>query len=214
MSNDNNDAKKLDQEVEEVLGSLDEAPAPAPKPEPKGASVVQLHNMQGKAIRRGVGRPKKPDEATAKALADYHEDLARRQAAYVESDPLVQATQSPKDSAEMLRLIRQNLARVQATLDFRRIEDEKFGGKESREFLGKQSQALREIAAIELKIKEMGVQNLDLYGEQMQKVFTLLIGRIQTVASEVLPKATFDLFFNRLGTALQGWEEEADSVIR
>jgi len=212
MSNDN-DAKNLDQ-VPGSLGATDHPEASTLKPEPKGASVVQLHNMQGKAIRRGVGRPKKPDETTAKALADYHEDLARRQVAYVESDPLVQATHSPKDSAEMLRLIRQNLARVQATLDFRRIEDEKFGGKESREFLGKQSQALREIAAIELKIKEMGVQTIDLRGEAMQKVFALLVGKVQAVAADVLPKAQFDLFFNRLETAFEGWEDEAEHVIR
>jgi hypothetical protein len=228
MNNDINDAKTLDRELEEVLDNLDvtdpvsdgQKAASNPVPSPQGqqelkiASVIQMHKLAGTTGRRGPGRPRKPDPETTKAIADYHAQMAREQVEFVDRDPIVRATDSPKESAEMLRLVRQRLARIQASLDFRRIEDEKLGGKEAAQILSRQTAVLREIAQIELKIKEMGAQTLDLRGEPMQKVFALLIGRIQKVASETLPKAQFDLFFNRLGTALEDWEDEADSVIR
>lgn len=228
MSNEqNNDAKKIDQEVEEVLGSIDatdpvnEVLEPAlPEPSTQGqkelkvASVIQMHKLAGVAVKQGPGRPRKPDQATTAALAAYHAQMAREQVSFVDNDPIVQATNARKDSAETLHLCKQRLARVHASLDFRRIEDEKLGGKEAAQILSRQAAVIREIAQIELKIKEMGAQTLDLRGEPMQKVFALLVGRIQAVAAEVLPKAQFDIFFNRLETSLDGWEEEADGVIR
>lgn len=209
MSNDSSDAKSLDQEVEEMLGATGNEPAQDNK---ASAHVVQLHKMRD--AHRGRGRPRKPDPMTADALVKYHAELARQQAAHIDNDPLVQATHTGKESAEMLRLVRQRLARIQAALEFRRIEDERVGGKESANILRLQTGTLRELAAIELKIKEMGVDTLDLRGEPMQKVFSLLVSRIQGVASDVLPKAQFDLFFNQLETALEGWEDEAESLLR
>lgn len=217
MSNEN-DAKN-DQEIADLLATVDaeetaEEASAQGQQELKVASVIPMHALPGGTFKRGPGRPRKPDQNTAATIAAYNAKMAREQVAYVDSDPIVVATQSQKDSAEMLQLVRQRLARVHASLDFRRIEDEKVGGKDAAQILSRQVAVLREIAQIELKIKEMGVQRLDLRGEQMQQVFKLLIGRLQKTASEVLPKQQFDIFFNRLETALEGWEEEADSVIR
>lgn len=206
-----NGAKNLDSQDE----TKDEASEPTQgEKELRIASVVQLHKLEGTAIRRGPGRPKKPDQETIDQLAAYHAEMAREQVAFVDNDPIVKASGARKESAEMLHLVRQRLARVHAQLDFRRIEDEKTGGKESAQIQSRQVAVLREIAGIELKIKELGAQQLDLYGEGMQQVFAIFVERIQKVAKEVLPQAQSDLFFNRLETALVGWEEEAESRIR
>lgn len=232
MSNSNSSGgKTLDQEVEEVLGAVDGTdpvndagvdpvpevqvvPSPKAQMELKVAAVIPMHQVPGIPAHRGRGRPKKIEtKPTPDALA-YHAEMTRQQIEYVDNDAIVQATNMRKDSAEMLHLVRARLARVQASLEFRRLEDEKRGGREAAQILSRQTAVLREIAQIELKIKEMGVQMLDLHGEPMQKVFAMFVERIQRVASEVLPKAQFDLFFNRLETALEGWEEEAESLIR
>ena len=72
---------------------------------------------------------------------------------------------------------------------------------------------MRDIAALEMRISEMGVQTIDLHGEQMQKVFGLFVEKIRETAKDTLPKEQFDLFFNRVSTALEGWEEEADALL-
>lgn len=217
------DTKTLDQEVDEVLRTVDETdpvndgePPPVPKAEMdlRVAAVIPMHQAGTIQIKRRPGRPKKVVAQPSTDDLTYHAEMARQQVHYVEADAIVRATQARKDSAETLHLCKERLARVAAALEFRRIEDEKTGGKDSAQILSRQTAVLREIAQIELKIREMGVQLLDLRGEPMQKVFTLLVGRMQAVAAEVLPKAQFDLFFNRLETALDGWEEEAEGLIR
>ena len=217
------DAKKLDQEVEDVLKGIDttDVAADPVSPQPskaqmdlKVAAIVPIHQAVGLQPKRGPGRPKKIlSQPTVDDLA-YHAEMARRQVEFVESDTIVQGAQARKDSADMLNILRERLARVHATLDFRRIEDEKRGGREAPQILSRQMAVLRELAQIELKIEERGVQTVDLRSEKMQKVFALFVKKIQDTAEATLPKPQFDLFFNRLETALDGWEDEADSLIR
>lgn len=218
----------MDQEIDAVLNSVDfDAQAdphvelvPAAEISSQGqmelrvASVIPLHQLPSVPAARGRGRPKKVISGPQPSELVYHAEMTRQQVAHVESDPLVTATLKGVDSTETLRLLKQRLARIQAQLDFRRMEDEKRGGREAAGILSRQVATLREIAQIELKIKEMGATTIDLRGAQMQKVFTLLVTKIEMVASEVLSQEQKDLFFNRLQTTFSGWEDEAESIIR
>ena len=53
-----------------------------------------------------------------------------------------------------------------------------------------------------------------LWGEPIQKVYALWIEKMAGVAREVLAPEIFDILFNRLGSALEGWEEQAEGQLR
>jgi hypothetical protein len=178
----------------------------------KVASVVPLHAATAPA-KRGRGRPKKINPKPSADDLVYHAEMQRQQIDYVNEDAIVKAAQDHRDSPEMLHLLKERIARAAATLEFRRIETEKYG-KDSAQTISRQIAALKEIANIELEIRKLGAQVLDLKGEQFQKIFELFIGKIRDVASAVFTTEQFDLFFNRLETALDGWEEEAQDIIR
>ena len=114
----------------------------------------------------------------------------------------------------MLHLTKERYTRILAALEFRRVEDEKTGGKDSAQILSREAAVLRDIVGLEVRINEMGVGMIDLHGESMQKIFRMFVGKIREVALGVLPKEQFDLFFNSLETTLDGWEEEADALLR
>ncbi len=235
MSGESKNDTSLDQAVEELLHSTEPdldatdpvqdasdpvAEASTAAPIPKGqmdlqvAAVIPMHSIPGVPAKRRPGRPKKVNTQPTPDDLAYHAEMQRQQVAYVDNDAIVRATKARKDTAETLHLCKERLAEVLAALEFRRIEDEKTGGKDSAQILSRQTAVLREIASIELRIRELGVQMIDLRSEPMQKVFSLLIGRVREVAIKVLPKAQLDLFFNRLETSVQGWEEEAEGMLR
>ncbi len=177
------------------------------------AAVIPLHEVPGTTMKRRPGRPKKIAPQPSASDLVYHAEMAKQQTRYVEGDAIVRATKERKDSMEVLHLTKERYARILAALEFRRIEDEKTGGKNSAQILSREAAVLRDIAALEMRISEMGVQTIDLHGEQMQKVFGLFVEKIRETAKDTLPKEQFDLFFNRVSTALEGWEEEADALL-
>lgn len=177
------------------------------------AAVIPLHEVPG-ATKRRPGRPRKIAPQPSPSDLVYHAEMAKQQTQYVEGDSIVRATKERKDSMEVLHLTKERYARILAALEFRRIEDEKTGGKNSAQILSREAAVLRDIATLEMRISDMGVQTIDLHGEQMQKVFKLFVEKIQDCAKDILPKEQFDLFFNRVSTALEGWEEEADALLR
>lgn len=222
----NDDPKTdLDNEVDALLETVEKDDAgadPIEAEEPtmgksemdlQVAAVIPLHEVPG-VMKRRPGRPKKIAPQPSASDLVYHAQMAKQQTTYVESDAIVRATKERKDSMEMLHLTKERYARILAALEFRRIEDEKTGGKNSAQILSREASVLRDIATLEMRISEMGVQMIDLHGEQMQKVFAMFVTKIREVAKEVLPKEQFDLFFNRCETALEGWEDEADSLLR
>lgn len=188
----------------------------------EAASVVPLHVVTAKptdmrpgavVLRRKRGRPKKLSVKPTVEDLEYHAEMQRQQALFVEADPLVKATMARADSPKMLQALKERLARMTATLEWMRIENAKTG-KIDAQIVSRQVASVREIAAIELKIRELGVQVIDLRSEPIQKVFSLFISKIQEVAKDVLPEQQFNILFNRLETELDGWEEEAEDLIR
>ena len=188
----------------------------------EAASVVPLHVVTGKptdmrpgavALRRKRGRPKKVASKPTIGDLEYHAEMQRQQALFVEADPIVKSTVKREGSPEMLQALKERLARMTATLEWMRIENAKTG-KADAQIVSRQVAAVREIAAIELKIRELGAQVIDLRSEPIQKVFGLFISKIKEVAREVMSEQQFDVLFNKLETELDGWEDEAESLIR
>ena len=180
----------------------------------KVAAVIPLHEVPGVAAKRGRGRPRKIKRQPTPDDLVYHAAMQRAQTEYVSKDDLVDAAVHRRGPAETLHLLKERLTRLAATLEFRRIEDEKYGGENSPQIISRQAAVLKELSQIELKIKEMDVQMLDPYSEPIQKLMGMFIEKIKNVAQETLPQKHFDVMFNRLEVEFEGWEEEADNLLR
>lgn len=190
---------------------MEETVETAPAATMEFAAVVPLHAATGNGIKRGPGRPKK---INAKPTTDdllYHAEMARAKAAYIEADPLVQSTRNRQEAQETLHRVKEEVAKEAASLSFAKIEEEKYG-RDTSQMSSRRIAALREIASIELEIKKLGATMIDLRSERFQRIFQSIIETIRETASEVLNTEQADLFFNRLGTKLEGWEERAQHL--
>jgi hypothetical protein len=170
---------------------------------------------QGNALKveRRVGRPRKVERMPTTSDLQYHAAISEEKARFIDSDAVVQATQGSSDAAQVLKLIRSEVAKEAAALHFQRIENEKFG-KDTAQTSTRRIDALTKIANIELEIKKLGSDAIDLHGEKFQKVFALWIEMMREVASDTLSPELIDLFFNRFSTKIEGWEERAADAVR
>jgi hypothetical protein len=136
-----------------------------------------------------------------------------RRARYVESDPLLRTINSDGDAATVLREIKREIAREAASLGFDRLEAER-KGRDATGASIRRIEALRRVADIELKLREVDQHTVNLSSEKMQKVFAMWVETLREIAQEVMAPEVMDLFFNRLGSAMDGWEERAQEALR
>jgi hypothetical protein len=184
------------------------------------AQVVPLHAATGSTAkdakearaRRGPGRPRKTEPKPTKSDLEYHAETIKRKAEHVEKDAVVKAADKRENAAEVLRRIQAEVAREAAALEFDRIEQSKYG-KDTASVSKARISALKEVANLELELKRLSSSVIDLKSEQMQKVFGLWIGMIQEAAA-VLPAEVADVFFNKLTSLTNGWEEKAANELR
>lgn len=219
---------EVDLAVEKVLSSIDDSDPDSEDDELASDGQLSAKSQRDLAVanvvpltsvvtmlhtKRGRGRP--PKVRTMPTVDDlaYHAQMQRQEAQFVDCDEIVQVTIGRKNSAEVLHQIKERLARQAANLEFRRIELNKTG-RDSSQIISRQAAILRELAGIELKIRELGSHALDIRGENFQKVFKLFLEKISTVASSVLPPEQYDIFFNKLENELQGWEDAAEAALR
>jgi len=164
-------------------------------------------------VKRGPGRPRKVERAPTVSDLEYHALMAEERQKFIGSDALVKAIEEHGDALGILHLIKKEVAREAASLHFERIETEK-RGRDTGQVSTRRVEALKKIADIELKIKEIDSESVNLSSERMQKVFSLWVETMREVAQEILPQETLDLFFNRFATAMDGWEERAANKLR
>lgn len=201
-----------DAEVQELLDSLDESDLSSHAEQTLAASVVPI----GTPVRRGRGRPKKTFGPPAASVAEFNQAVIEQQVAFVERDDIVRAIVNRKDSPTTLHLLKERIARSAASLEFMRLEQQKRGqySREVPQIVSRQIAALKEIANIELEIRKLGTDALDLNNPRLQQVFKLLIDTFRDVVKDLLEPKQFDLVWNKLEHELEGWEEKADSLIR
>lgn len=178
----------------------------------KIAAVIPMHDATG-PLKRGRGRPRKVNIKPTASDLEYHSFMVEEKSYFIDLDELVQGVSSKKEASTILHMVKLELAREAAALKFQRIELEK-RGVDSAQTSSRHISALREVANIELEIKKLGAGVLDLKSERFQKVIQMFVETIKEVAQDTLTGEQFDMFFNKLGSALEGWEERAESVIR
>ena len=158
-------------------------------------------------VKRGRGRPRKVERMPTTSDLSYHAAMSAEKSRFIDLDPVVIASRG-RDALTVLRTIRSEMAKESAALHFQRIENEKFG-KDTAQVSSRRLDALGKIATIEFEMKKLGADVIDLQGERFQRVFAFWIESLKEVAQEVLPPEQLDLFFNRLETSLNGWEDKA-----
>ena len=128
-------------------------------------------------------------------------------------DPITKSIKNGGSPDTNIGLIKLAMAREASSLHFQRIETEKHGSDTSQISM-RRVEVLDKLAKLELKALEANRDSINLSSDNMQKVFKLWIETIRELAVEILPPELFDLFFNRFSTAMEGWEERAESTLR
>lgn len=178
------------------------------------ASVVPIHAATGgDGLKRGRGRPKKINPKPTTQDLIYHAEMVRQKAAFIDADPLVQSTRNRQEAIEVLHRVKEEVAREAASLHFTRIEEEKYG-KDTSQMSSRRIGALREIAALELEIRKLGVSMIDVRSERFQKIIKYFLDTIREAATEVSTPEQLNLLFNRLETKLENWEEQVQDLLR
>lgn len=170
---------------------------------------------QGNAlkVKRGRGRPRKVERMPTTSDLQYHALISEQKAKFVDTDSVVRATTSGADTHQVLNLVKAEVAKEAAALHFQRVENEKYG-KDTSQMSTRRIDALTKIANIELEIKKLGTDAIDLRHPKFQKVFALWIEMMREVATEILTPELIDLFFNRFSTKVEGWEDRAAEELR
>jgi hypothetical protein len=183
-------------------------PAPHNEQEAKVKTLGTLpgHAVNGKKTLRG--RPKTVERAPTLVDLQYHAEIAAQKIDFIEHDPVVQSSVRRESPIGTLRTIKTEIAKEAAALHFQRIENEKYG-KDTSQISVRRVDALSKVVAVELELKKLDGDFLDLRSEKFQRVFKYLIQTIEEVAKETLTPEMIDLFFNRLGSRMEGWEERA-----
>jgi hypothetical protein len=182
-------------------------------------STLPLHDIgpfKGETgiVKRGRGRPRKIQNRPQRLDLEYHAKMSMERQKFVDTDPLVGLIESnPNDTLALLQRVKLDVAREAAALQFQRIESEKYG-KDTSAISIKRVKVLEEIAKIELKLRQVDQDSINLHSEKMQKIFTMWVEVMREVALEVLPPELLDMFFNRFATEMQDWEEKAQNNLR
>lgn len=136
---------------------------------------------------------------------------AERQIA-IANDPVVRIS-TGKDPLLIMSTIKAEVAREAAALGYQRLLLER-NGKDITAVSGRRIDALKKIADMEIDMRKMGIDHIDIRSVKFQMIFKLWVEMIRVTAEEVLDPKQLDLFFNRLTTEMEGWEEKAEELVR
>jgi hypothetical protein len=203
----------LSKKEEELLGrSEKKSEPPAQKNQvlflPQNNTAAAGGRAAGGRTRTPGSRFNKPTEEDLK----YYEETVEERKRVIEEDPVVKSA-AGKDPFELLSVLKAEVAREAATLGYQRVQNEMMG-KDITQIAGRRIDALKKIADIELEMRKIGFDYVDVHSEKFQKVFKLWIEIIREVAEATLEPEEVDLFFNRLSTEMSGWEDKAENLVR
>lgn len=163
---------------------------------------------------RGPGRPYSLNRRPSPADEEYHARMIRERETFIGMDPVVQGLDEKIDSLVLLRRIERAIGVETAALAFQRLETEKLG-RDTSHVSARRIDALVKIANIELDIRKLGADTIDLKGEKFQKIFQFLINAFRNGCVEIgMAPEQIDILFNHLSTSLEGWEEKVTDLIR
>lgn len=176
--------------------------------------VVPLHDLTGEpGVQRKRGRPNKVEKRPDLYDAWYHQQTSEERARHIDADQVVQAVRGRSDATEVLQGIRQAVAEEAAALQFQRRELEK-RGRDAAQVSSRRIDALVQLGRIELELRKLGAVHLDVRSEAVQKILRLWVEDLRDIVVQVMTPEQAEVFFTRLETRMENWEDRAESIIR
>ena len=176
------------------------------------------HHLPVKRGRKPLqGPPALPARINPQVLPEHHaQQLSEIRSEFVESDEIVRfADEGKSDSVGMIKLIRKRMARAASNLEFGVNELQKYGRMlESTQVIGRQMNALRDLAHIELELTKKSDQYLDIRSDKVVKLLEMFLGLVKKTADDTLEAKAVDMFMTKLESNLEGWEDEAEARLR
>lgn len=182
----------------------------------KDAQVVPLlplHAVADGGVNRPRGRPQKVERAPSRADLEHHAKVAQEQTEHVEQDEIVRAVADGRDPVDVLKKTAAALAREAAVLEHQRRQLE-LRGRDVGQLVSRRANILVQLTKLQIQVQEANPQLLDLRSEAMKIVFTEWLAKLAEVAQEVLTDQQYDVFFVRLESAFEGWEDDTESKLR
>jgi hypothetical protein len=171
---------------------------------------AHLRGPNPRLKRVGLGKlAKRLTAEQEKIMDELYEEHQRKLA----EDPLVKILQGKPDSGSILESLRLEVAKEAASIRLEREEAER-QGKETAQTSSRRITALTQIAHIELEIKKLAPDSVDVRSEKFQKIFKMFIETMRASAEATLPPEMIDLYFNHFSSAMEDWEERAAALIR
>lgn len=164
-------------------------------------------------VQRSRGRPRKIERMPTTSDLEYHAQMAAERGSFIDQDQVVKSIRAGNDPLAVLKYVKEQVAVEQAALHFQRIENEKHG-RDTAQVSSRRIDALKKIADIELELKKLGGDVVDVNGEHMQRIFKFFIEKVREVLEANLQPEELDLVFNRLSTEFEGWQEKLSEVLR
>lgn len=143
---------------------------------------------------------------------ELHEQHAQELQQIIAEDPVVQNS-AGKDSLALLSTLKSEVAKEAAALAHQRLILQR-QNKDITSVSSRRIDALKKIADIEMEMRKIGFDQIDVHSEKFQRIFALWIGMIKDAAVETLDEKAADLFFNKLTNVMEGWEEQAEELVQ
>lgn len=205
----------VDKECDALIESIEGPPAQQPAQHTTQLLFLPT-SMTAAAGGKAAGGKDRPagtrfNYPTAEDLERYNNTSGERDE-FIANDPVVRGS-ATRDPLLFLNTLKQEVAREAASMAYQRQLNEKMG-RDISQVSKARIDALKKIADIEMEMRKIGFDQIDVYGEKFQKIFKLWITTIRDVASVTLTAEQLDLFFNRLTTEMDGWEDKAAELVR
>jgi len=168
---------------------------------------VQLAQAEaaGEIVRRRPGRPLKIRAAVTLDQVQLAKAESVACEEFVCNDPLVRSLEAKASSTALLRRLVLDLATEAAAIRFEVASAQALaksdGIPQSR---SRVLDAYAKIGAIVLQSQKLGLVEIDLRSEPVQRVFGLFLSTLEEVARETL--TDYDSFMTECRHALDGWE--------
>lgn len=176
--------------------------------------LLPLHDVATTAtgepakVHRRKGRPRKIELRPSLLDLEHHAAVAADRERFIDADELVTALGRGESTRAILRILTRQIVREAAALEFQRGEVER-RGRDGSQISSRRIDALKKVADIEIKLRELEGEAWNLASEPFQRLFALWVERLTAVARETLPPESLDVFLNRLATSMANWEHDA-----
>ena len=174
-------------------------------PSASAAAGGRAAGSRNKAPGNRFNRPTEED-------LELYEQQAEELEQVIAEDPVVKNS-AGKDSLVLLSTLKAEVAREAAVLAYQRTRLQR-QNKDVTSVSRNRIDALKKIADIEMEMRKIGFDQIDVHSEKLQRVFKLWIDLIKEAAIDTLDEKAADLFFNKLTSVMEGWEEQAEELVQ